>query len=96
MVTSPIKNRKNFSRFFQGLVLVSGSERKQVFQSLHDIRLVKSLLSPGPLIRDATRTLTISGATKALFANFRQLTGQAHNEGAGGKVFLTKRISWSD
>ena len=31
-----------------GLVSASGSGRKQIFQSLHDIRLVKNLFSPGP------------------------------------------------
>ena len=35
-------------------VSASGAERKQIFQSLHDIRLVKNFFSPGPLDREAT------------------------------------------
>jgi hypothetical protein len=35
-----------------GLGLANGAGQKQVFQSLHDIRLVKNLFLPGPLNRE--------------------------------------------
>jgi hypothetical protein len=68
---------------------------------------VKNLFSPGPLDREATEKYFPARdrqtknprkreTTKKFFTGFRNWTGPSHNEGAGGKVFLTKRISWSD
>jgi len=53
-----------------GLGLASGSRQKQVFQSLHDIRLVKNLFPPGPLGRGATTKLAKSWATTTFFIHF--------------------------
>ena len=38
-----------------GLALANGSGRQRILQSLHDIRLVKNPLSPGPLHRETPR-----------------------------------------
>jgi hypothetical protein len=50
-----------------GLVAGSGAGRKQIFQPLHDIRLVENLFSPGPLSGEApTHTEEMRGQKEVL------------------------------